>query len=373
MAGWLKPSLTSPGFRWLATGIFTLGGILVGVIAVVRLGDDQGAETYPWSALIVASAGLLVILGFLEAVGSTVPNAERKKYGWVGILLGADGRISTSKTQTWLWTLGLATAFLYLTGIVVFGPAGADKLWDKTDWDQYFLLLGGPFAAGVLAKLTVVTKIQNGSLQQTTTNAASPDALQSAGAATSDEVAKARDVVSTDSGEIDVVDSQYLVFNVVAFIYIAAAYISSVLDADPADRIAPFALPNVPSVLLGLTSLSALTYVANKTAQKSGPRIVSVSPDPATGGAAMRILGVNLVPAGASGEAARAGTSVALSVDDGSESAVLAPTAAPDPTLVQFQLPPRFAPSDGSARTVHVRVITLGGVATGPYPLQVTA
>jgi hypothetical protein len=39
-------------------------------------------------------------------------------------------------------------------------------------------------------------------------------------------------------------------------------------------------LPQIPSALLGLTSLAALTYVGNKAVQTQGLRVVSFTPNP---------------------------------------------------------------------------------------------
>ena len=41
-------------------------------------------------------------------------------------------------------------------------------------------------------------------------------------------------------------------------------------------------LPQIPSALLGLTSLAALTYVGNKAVQTQGLGVVSFSPNPAS-------------------------------------------------------------------------------------------
>ena len=122
--------------------------------------------------VIVASGGMLLLVVVFDLVAQKASPEPRKKYGWLNVLMGTDGRISTSKTQIWLWTLGLAAALLYLSGIVIFRHDHDAGLFAKTGWEDYLILLGGPFAAGVLAQFTVSVKIDNGTLQKTTTTVA---------------------------------------------------------------------------------------------------------------------------------------------------------------------------------------------------------
>ena len=375
--------------RWRL--IYSLGvpaiGLAAGIIELIRLSGDDHVERYPWGALILASVGALVFIGTLEVIGRGGPD-NRKEYGWLGIVIGADGRISTSKTQTLLWTLGLGVVMLYLAGIVAFGPTSAANIFNETSWDQYVILLGGPFAAAVLSKLAVTSKIEDGALSKSVTSAASgqlglaaapavavapavPGAAPVPPAAPAAAPATAKDVVANDSGEIDLVDTQYLLFNIVAFVYVAVVFVSHVLSNLPVAQ--RFQLPDVPEVLLGLTSLSALTYVGNKTVQKSGPRIISVvAPSPAAVGSAIDITGVSLVPAGVAPADALTGTSVMLRAQTTAAaaapgaSAVLAPTAA-TATKVSFVMPAGFA----AATTVDVRVVTTTGVTSEPVSMAV--
>ena len=72
-------------------------------------------DRYPWWALIVAAIGALVVFAILEVVRSRGPE-NRRKYGWIAIVIGADGRLSTSKTQALLWTIVLAITITFLGG-----------------------------------------------------------------------------------------------------------------------------------------------------------------------------------------------------------------------------------------------------------------
>jgi hypothetical protein len=161
--------------------------------------------------------------------------------------------------------------------------------------DKYLILLGGPFAAAVLAKGIVSAKTTSGTLQVPANQAASIDAVSApvtpaAGSAKPPEVS---DIVANNPGELDLVDTQYLVFNLVLFVYAAGTFISNTGNAN-------FRLPDLPATLLGLTSLSALTYVGNKAAQRSAPGISGVTHASDAAGIDIVITGTNLRPPGTS-------------------------------------------------------------------------
>src|SRR4051794_23333599 len=92
--------------QWRRGGPFGLGaaGALWALIELALLGGDSDVECYPYWALLVGSLMYLAIFGILEYVGSKGP-PNRAQYGWVALLIGADGRLSTSKTQAVLWTV----------------------------------------------------------------------------------------------------------------------------------------------------------------------------------------------------------------------------------------------------------------------------
>src|SRR5262249_44955092 len=77
------------------------------------------------------------------------------------VLIGADGRVSTSKTMATLWTAALAYMLIVMGLIAAFTNAQGDNtspgdilnaLISPTS-TLYLVLLGGPFAAAVLAKV----------------------------------------------------------------------------------------------------------------------------------------------------------------------------------------------------------------------------
>jgi hypothetical protein len=393
---------------WRLTVTFGLGaaGFLWALIEVIRLKGDANVERYPYWALFAASIMYLVVFGILEYIGSRGP-ANRAQFGWIALLLGADGRLSTSKTQAVLWTAILATVIVFLAGIVAFGPGNGPDLFNETHWEQYLVLLGGPFAAAVLAKFTTVTKIQSGTITKSLTPAASERALgtppaSAAGgavaggagagaagaggaaaapvvavagapavgappAAAAGPPAKAADAFSNDSGEIDIPDTQYLIFNLAAIAYFLLVYFGQVFhDHTGLDR---FVLPNIPSVLLGLTSASAATYVGYKASQREAPRLVSVTPQPATVGQLVNIVGTNLVPTGETAPKERTAVMVqSLANNENDNTAIVAPDPNSPVTAssVSFIMPAQFA-----AREVAVRVVTAGSVATDPLRVKV--
>jgi hypothetical protein len=386
------PTLASAGWRRGITFGVPLAAVLWALIELLHLKGDHDVERYPWWSLILAAVGALIVFALLEVVGSRGP-ANRRKYGWIAIAIGSDGRISTSKTQALLWTIVLAIAITFLAGIVAFGPPDAADIFDDVQWEQYLVLLGGPFAAAVLAKVAVVTKLQAGTVQTSLTAAASRSAVgaradvagAAAGAATDADAdptladepppadePRAHDALANDDGEIDLVDTQYLIFNFVAVLYFVVVFLGHIFDGG--GNVDRFALPDIPAVLLGLTGASAATYVGNKAAQRSAPRIVSMSPQPVTPGGEVDVLGVNLIPPGESAASAATATSVMIKkLDAGAtedDVAIVAIKAKPDPTAsaVKFLMPAKFADS-----TVSVRVVTSSAIATDPYPVKVNA
>jgi hypothetical protein len=67
-----------------------------------------------------------------------------------------------------------------------------------------------------------------------------------------------------DNGDTDLVDTQYVLFTAVAVAYFVGTLVVTTVDYLHGSR-ATVGLPEIPSALLELTSLSALTYVGNKT------------------------------------------------------------------------------------------------------------
>ena len=193
------------------------------------------------------------------------------------VLLGSDLRLSTSKTVTFAWTLFAVWVFAALATIAV---SRDQPLQLKTVSDPYLLLLGGPFAALVAAKGILTSKLNNGTAQK------------SAG----DGVLRVGDLVNDDAGRTDLVDLQFVLFNLVPLVYAVVVF------ARHADR----GLPDLPMSLVGLTSVSALTYIGNKAVQQNASMISGLSPASARVGDRVVIQGQNLVPPTTTGTPATA-------------------------------------------------------------------
>jgi hypothetical protein len=189
-----------------------------------------------------------------------------------GLLVGSDNRLSTSKTTAFLWTAVLI--FMLLALALVFGL-------DRPKWETlihtisplYLVLLGGPFAAAVLAAGIVGSAVDAGTAQKS--KAAAP---------------KLADVFSDDEGSTDLVDTQYILFNLlVAGIVVAQFWHAPGSGAPP-----------MPDFLAILTGGSAATYVANKgaTTGSNSPSIDRIVPPTARIGSYVTILGSNFLAQG---------------------------------------------------------------------------
>lgn len=180
---------------------------------------SQNGWAWCW-AFAAVGAGLL-LLHLIDG---------RKRYGIFRPLIGADRRFSTSLTQVGLWTLLITTSFGWLLIKAGLTSTSVDTLLPSARWDEYLLLLGGPFGAAVLAKGIVTYKVDRGTLQKTEPAATT-----------------LTQVAANDSGGTDMVDAQYLLFNLVAQVYFVIALVQKGV------------LPEMPSTLLAMTSLTAAT------------------------------------------------------------------------------------------------------------------
>jgi hypothetical protein len=121
-------------------------------------------------------------------------------------------------------------------------------------------------------------------------------------------------------------------------------------------------------VLLALTSASAATYVGYKATQSEAPRIVSLLPQPATTGQAVIVVGTNLVPGGETAPDARTAVMIqSLAADDSANTAVIGPLSPVTASSISFIMPSQFA-----GKTVAVRIVTAGSVATDPLRVTVS-
>jgi hypothetical protein len=170
-----------------------------------------------------AATLLILLIGVIADVGVSK------------LFVGDDNRISTSKTVPVVWSMIVAGA---LFGFVYANLFNHPQALSHTGGNvgQYAVLFGGPLGAAILAKQIVTTQVAN---KKTTRTKGKPSA---------------KDLVSNDTGEADLGDFQYVLFNLLAMFFVISTLFHSPLSG----------LPHIPDVLLGLTSVSAVGYVGKK-------------------------------------------------------------------------------------------------------------
>jgi hypothetical protein len=266
----------------------------------------------------------------------------RRTHG-TSVVMGTDGRLSTSKTIAALWTVTLAYMLIVMGLIAAYSTTQADvspgdvlnALVSPTS-NLYLVLLGGPFAAAVLSKVIVSNGVATGRIQKTYAASASP-----------------HDITGNDRGNSDLVDSQYTLFNLIALVIVLVVFA----------RKPGFGAPPVPDFLAVLTGASAATYVANKAAVTNAPVINQVLP---------RVVRIGQV-ATAYGENLYSPTTTAVTaVTVGGFTAE--PVAGREqPSEISFTIPP---PTGGTYPTDPVEVViktVAGATAVRPGAIRVVA
>jgi hypothetical protein len=305
------------------------------VVFLIRAAiTDESARDHAQAAAFGIGMVALALL-CLHLLDRPVISAGQNKvagdHQQVGIFrpLISDGRFSTSLTQLGLWTIAAGTGFGYLLGLSIFSTAKLATVMPDARWDEYLILLGGPFAAAVLAKGITTYKIENGTMQATT-----PDKT------------RLSQVATNEQGHVDLVDAQYLLFNVVALGYFVVKLIES------------NTLPDMPGALLALTSSTAGLYVGNKAAFRNRPTVTSISPVTVQVGKALTVHGANFMP---DGSVEGRVVTVSLSGHGG----VIYPRKASD-TMVRFTVP-----TDTTAGWQTVVITSTAGVATTEFAVHV--
>jgi hypothetical protein len=319
-------------FSWTVACMFAGAEVLIGIGALAaKLQQDNKflLTTGRWCALLFGVGTIAFGLLILQLLNSG--KGVGKGYGILRPLIGKDRRFSTSLTQLGLWTIALCTGFAYLLGRVMFDGSKFDVVVPSDRWDEYLLLLGGPFAAAVLAKGIVTYKLQEGTLQKSEPSSTTPT-----------------QVVKGDDGTADLVDAQYLLFNVVALGYYVVQLSKTSI------------LPEIPSPLLALTGATAAAFVANKAAQRNTPTVTSVLPLTAEAGDKVTIYGTNFDPGDKQDLSRR--VTIGLSGFSGTIPAV----GRPSDTSASFLVP-------WAAQAGHqtVRLTTTAGVETEPHDLEI--
>jgi hypothetical protein len=300
--------------------LFLLGvGAWVGSAAWrTSAGSGHRAEAAAAALVLLFAIGLVVHIGLVQYQVRTLKqsvdkgagadedavdaNIQFRRRGLKAAIVGADGRVSTSKTQVFLWTAFLVAGFVYLL-ILVRSYSGGTLFTNAitTNWrPEYLVLIGLPVAAATIAS-GAVKGSNNGlgpvSTADAKTVAAAPKAdptSVTADTSLNDNAVKvlssstkvySRDPVGGDvngilpglaelitdeTGALAWPDLQYVVFTLITL----ATFCAQIL-ANPTNG-----LPPVPAALLTLMGVSSTGYVANKVVQVQG-KVPTADPDPA--------------------------------------------------------------------------------------------
>jgi hypothetical protein len=265
------------------------------------------------SAIAFSCAAMAALVALLTAL-------KKSERGLFNVIVGTDQRYSTSAAQLGLWTLAVGMGFAFMVGRNLFEAIPLVEALPDDRWDEYLILLGGPFAAAVLAKGTVSRHLETTTVQRT------------------DGTPKLSQLATNEQGNTDLVDAQYLLFNLIALAYFTVQILHHA------------ELPDIPDSLLALTSGTAALYVGNKVAGRNPPQITSALPRTAYVNDVVTVSGRNFAP----GSSSDPGWTV-LAVLDGRPVQPLDATDA----QVRFRVPPG---TYGAVSTVAVQ--TTAGVLT---------
>lgn len=221
--------------------------------------------------------------------------SSRRGLLWQSLYVGLDGRWSTSKFQSLVWTIVFAYTLLTLFIASRYGQTFDGKTFGQLTFPtNYLLLLGGPYATSIGAK--AITSAQSDQkTADTTTDKSVAEGVQ--------------ELVGDDNGDADLGDLQFFVFNIVALVVFLVTFVP---DVDSG-------LPQLPDYLVALTSAASLAYLGKKAFGAQPGTITSVLPGRVRPGATLTITGTGLT----------AGIKEPIVAIDGVRSGAVAVTAAP--------------------------------------------
>lgn len=281
-----------------------------------------------------------------------------------GLIVGTDGRWSTSKFQLLMWTYVIAFALfslLYAFVIVqvvgeLFGLGWGERLeaplggrfsdFLNTGLDEsYLLLLGFPIGAAVGAKSITTLKVAGGSVVKPAKDA--PEATATT---------PLQELTGDDQGNSDLGDYQYLLFN-----FLGIAYFLALFMAHPGDG-----LPDMPDTLVGLTGVAAAAYVAKKGVYREPPILFSVLPPQASSGQVVQVHGERLLTAPTDATDDAPASTAKTVVVIGKTPAVIVTEPAPTDELVSVKVPASVPLGPN-----NVRVIRPPGAESEELPFSV--
>jgi hypothetical protein len=226
--------------------------------------------------------------------------------------MGEDGRLSTSKSIALLWTVVIAYV---LVALILVWPLDWDHALAHLD-GAYLALLGGPIATVVLSKTIVSTRMRRGTIQKPP----------------GDGIARLGDLVADDSGDTDLFDLQYLLFNLIAVIFVLVGFSKATING----------FPQVPDVLWLLTGGPAAVFVSNKAFGTNAPAVFGADPARVRPGQAFTVYGQNFTVGSVAGKVSVQVNGVKAAVVEDSVTA----------TSVRATVPDDLPPSDSAMITV---------------------
>ncbi|MFB9239403.1 IPT/TIG domain-containing protein [Plantactinospora siamensis] len=226
----------------------------------------RAADRDPVAADIVA-AGRVAISAAAEHTAAVV---KVRRAGLKSLVVGADGRASTSKLQAALWTYAVLFVLVYMVvlGRTPLAPTSGGRYGDAFAAflaagfrPEYVALLGLPVAGAVAAQGITTGKVVSQQLLK-----APPTARPG--------VARGlAETVSNDAGETDLLDLQYFGFNAIALLYFFVSF-ATTSAVDPGRG-----LPTIPATLLALSGVSTTAYLVKKQLESGlAPVITAVTP-----------------------------------------------------------------------------------------------
>ncbi|MGZ4675286.1 MAG: hypothetical protein ACXVJ7_02155 [Acidimicrobiia bacterium] len=222
--------------------------------------------TRVWAALFVLGGMVLVLLLARAVVGfrpaEDAPPAVRRRRGLGGLVIGKDGRASTSKVQAVLWTFAVffAIGFLLIWGRssgcdaatskrgecreAAQGRATFDRFVDHGIQAEFFVLMGFPVGVAIAAKAITQAQVDD-----------HPDSKPPVSDTRARGIRQSlQEIASNDEGEFDLLDFQYFAFNLLTLTFFFVQFLT-----DPGKG-----LPDLPATLIALSGVAAAGYTSKK-------------------------------------------------------------------------------------------------------------
>jgi hypothetical protein len=241
---------------------------------MTRLVIAEGSARFVTILVLMAVAFLLHALAKSQIPKDESDPVRLRRRGLKGLVIGSDGRASTSKLQALLWTFAIfyALTFLLLWGRSIGCTADStdvrcleagralgafSRVLDEGLQPEYYVLLGFPYAAAIAAKAMTSAKVADETIDKKEIEPDHKGFGKGVG-----------EIVANDQGESDLVDFQYFAFNLLALTFFFVEFLG-----DPASG-----LPELPPTLIALAGLSTASYAAKKALETGAWERKSSSP-----------------------------------------------------------------------------------------------